>query len=83
VIVGGRKGRTAMTERHARMSGLPSSWFTIVAVLVLELVVAAIIALAVAQLFIGYECGDAAYRQAHVEQCDAGFPYPLLATLAP
>jgi hypothetical protein len=55
----------------------PSSWFTILSVLLLELLAAAAIAATVGQAYIAYECGDAAYREQHLEQCREGFPYPL------
>jgi hypothetical protein len=55
----------------------PSSWFTIAAVLLLEVASALAIALAVGQAYIGYECSDVLYREEHLEQCRGGFPYPL------
>ncbi len=55
----------------------PSSWFTITAVIVLEVVVALAIAFTVGQLYVAYECRDRAYHEAHVEQCRGGFPYQL------
>jgi hypothetical protein len=58
-------------------SSVPASWFTIAAIVLAELVVAAVIAFSVAQLYVGYECGDRAYREEHAEQCRGGFPYPL------
>jgi hypothetical protein len=55
----------------------PSSWFTIVAVLALELVVAAAIAYAVAQGYLASECSDSAFFAENTESCAGGFPYPL------
>jgi hypothetical protein len=55
----------------------PSSWFTIVAVVLAELAVALAIAYAVAQGYLSYECGDVEYRASHSEECAGGFPYPL------
>jgi hypothetical protein len=56
---------------------VPASWFTIAAVLLLEVMVAVLIAGGVAQAYISYECGQADYHDEHVQQCDGGFPYPL------
>ncbi|CAN5587489.1 hypothetical protein BH24ACT26_BH24ACT26_18040 [soil metagenome] len=56
----------------------PSSWFTIISVFVIELAIAAMLVFSVGQGYIAYECGDAAYRSEHPEQCRGGFPYPLL-----
>ena len=58
-------------------SPVPASWLTILAVLAVELIAAAMIAVAVAQSYIGYECGDERYRTEHSERCAGGFPYPL------
>ena len=56
---------------------VPSSWFTIVSVVLAELAVAATLAFTVAQVHVGYECGDATYREEHGARCAGGFPYPL------
>ena len=69
--------RTAPDADTGERPPTPASWFTIVSLIIVELVVAAAIALAVSQLYIAYECGAEAYRQEHVEQCRGGFPYPL------
>jgi hypothetical protein len=62
---------------NASVEETPSSWFTIMSVLLLELLAAVAIAATVAQAYIAYECGDSAYREKHLEQCRGGFPYPL------
>ena len=58
-------------------SSVPASWFVILAVLTAELLAAAVLAGAVAQLYIDFECRDGAYRAEHSERCSGGFPYPL------
>jgi hypothetical protein len=55
----------------------PSSWFTIIAVLAIELAVAAAIAYAVAQGYLASECSDSAFFAENTEICAGGFPYPL------
>ena len=56
---------------------VPASWFTILVVFVVELIIAAVIAGAVAQAYIAYECGHADYEEEHAQQCSGGLPYPL------
>jgi hypothetical protein len=55
----------------------PSSWFTIIAVLAVEFVVAAILAYAVAQGYLASECSDSEFFAENHETCADGFPYPL------
>jgi hypothetical protein len=55
----------------------PSSWFTIIGVIAVELVLAAAIAYAVAQAYLASECSDSDFSSENVEVCAGGFPYPL------
>jgi hypothetical protein len=55
----------------------PSSWFTIIAVLAVEFVVAAALAYVVAQGYLASECSDSAFFAENAEICAGGFPYPL------
>lgn len=55
----------------------PSSWFTIFAILALEFVLAAVLAYAVAQGYLAYECSDAEFLAENARICTGGLPYPL------
>ena len=55
----------------------PSSWFTIIAVIVIQFAVAAAIAYVVAQGYLTVECSDSKFSAENPSTCEAGFPYPL------
>jgi hypothetical protein len=54
-----------------------SSWFTVIAVVAVEFAVAAVLAYAVAQGYLAYECSDDEFVAENAQTCDGGFPYPL------
>lgn len=54
-----------------------SSWFTILAVVAVEFALAAVLAYAVAQGYLAYECSDDEFVAENAQTCDGGFPYPL------
>jgi hypothetical protein len=56
---------------------LPSSWFAIIAILVIEFAMAAAIAYAVAQGYLSYMCADREFAEENHATCAEGFPHPL------
>jgi hypothetical protein len=55
----------------------PSSWFTIIAVVAIQLVVAAALAYVVAQGYLSYMCSESEFASENQATCAVGFPYPL------
>jgi hypothetical protein len=55
----------------------PSSWFTIIAIVAVQLVVAATLAYAVAQGYLAWSCSDSEFFAENLETCTDGFPYPI------